>query len=892
MLMSQQKIAGVSRILATALRNGASPTAIHEKLEMAISGTYSPCSGWTDQDMDVAFLIKAAAGSHLLYALQHEDGYPSRTTLYRCKKIPELCVSPQSPGEDEIKANIKTFLGSETGRKPPKDILIGQTVMIDGLALEEVPRHDLKHDCVLGLCREHTTESFKMKIETIEDLDAHKEALDKKKIHQGKDGTVLGIAPVTADENYFVSPLILSASCKAEKGNEIATWVLKFLHQYRLSPDGMALHGSAEILSTDGESSFCKMRFIIGLTNAIDQNSELGKILYQLKGFNCQTGINQLVTTCDPKHVIKRFATMIRSPAGIQIGDTQITSHHILQALTRFGKMDVDKAQQLLHPADKKNVPKAVNLLQSLFDLDDLKLDQAHLPSLVRHFERIIFLSEVLSYFLFPFIDVDMTLSEQIQSLATFEHLVTAMFQIHKTAFLTNALVADSQAIVKCITITAARLQLVDPESPYYILFEGTDRLEGVFSHARTQDHARNFDILQLAQKLSIGAEINAIFERYPELDRGHVRRNLSKACGVDHVNPKSWKGDVVLKNLDIKKEYYAGWDQANKLLCAYGFSECDFDALFSDSTKDHLRPMGDYIGYNGPDGDEEPEEDEEIALGALIPERENSGSSSNEVLTSPELEDEEFQNPLNTLEISTEGYPDERNDALIEPLPELNPTAEKNPNHYLFIGDRHIFKAELVSKTLASESARKVTIRPLRAQGVSVSEMLNCRMQTINSTSGDADDSKIKSGDIGAILVQVGNKVCLAVVEILNFRQTKTKNFNLTAIDFDDIDTKSSASTTIAVQILNLVQSADPSESGEHTVEPDYKWLWNQEYIQLQASKDGTTSQQHFAIRVPGILLYPLGPDITYDEKDRLVWSIKDSDLHEVIDHAWNALP
>lgn len=139
MLMSQHKIAGVSGILATALHNGASPAAIHEKLKMAISGIYAPHGGWTDWDMDVTFLIKALAGSHLLYALQHEDGYPSRTTIYQCKKIPEMCVSPRSPDEDEIMANIKTFLGSETGRKPPKNVLTGQTVMIDGLALEEVP---------------------------------------------------------------------------------------------------------------------------------------------------------------------------------------------------------------------------------------------------------------------------------------------------------------------------------------------------------------------------------------------------------------------------------------------------------------------------------------------------------------------------------------------------------------------------------------------------------------------------------------------------------------------------------------------------------------------------------------------------------------------------------
>lgn len=61
----------------------------------------------------------------------------------------------------------------------------------------------------------------------------------------------------------------------------------------------------------------------------------------------------------------------------------------------------------------------------------------------------------------------------------------------------------------------------------YYILFEGKYYLENVFSQAHTQDHACNFDILQLAHKLSIGAEIDAIFQQYPDLYCGHLRHNL-----------------------------------------------------------------------------------------------------------------------------------------------------------------------------------------------------------------------------------------------------------------------------------------------------------------------------------------------------------------------------
>ena len=141
-------------------------------------------------------------------------------------------------------------------------------------------------------------------------------------------------------------------------------------------------------------------------------------------------------------------------------------------------------------------------------------------------------------------------------------------------------------------------MQTINPYTAYYVLLEGMDRLEGVFSHARTQDHACNFDILQLVQKLSIGTEINTIFQRYPDLDCGHIRRNLINVHGVDHINPKSWLGNVRVGDVNIRKEYFSGRDQANELLVKeFQWTPIDFNNLFSHPDYDHLRPGGIYIG-------------------------------------------------------------------------------------------------------------------------------------------------------------------------------------------------------------------------------------------------------------------------------------------------------
>ena len=155
-MFSQHKIAGVSRILSLAIRNGASAESICVKLHHAITGTYSPKSGWTSNEIDVAFLVKAIGGPRLLYALQKAEGYPSLSKLRRRKQIAQLIVSVGVPGRPEIKRNISSFLGNG-GRVPPTLPVVGQVIVIDGAAIEEAVRYDFQQNHLLGLCREHST---------------------------------------------------------------------------------------------------------------------------------------------------------------------------------------------------------------------------------------------------------------------------------------------------------------------------------------------------------------------------------------------------------------------------------------------------------------------------------------------------------------------------------------------------------------------------------------------------------------------------------------------------------------------------------------------------------------------------------------------------------------
>jgi hypothetical protein len=182
--------------------------------------------------------------------------------------------------------------------------------------------------------------------------------------------------------------------------------------------------------------------------------------------------------------------------------------------------MSPETAHKLLNPADKQNVPKAVNLVQSLLKLQKL-LESINLTEIC-HRHTFVSFARVLNHFVLPFISIEMTLSQQVQSLSAYAHLTAAMYLKHGLTFLTGALYADSQAIVKNIIFCIAQLQLIDGNLKFYIILEGTDHLETIFSDVCTQDHSQNFDVLQLSQKLSVGAAISATFEWHPDLDHGH----------------------------------------------------------------------------------------------------------------------------------------------------------------------------------------------------------------------------------------------------------------------------------------------------------------------------------------------------------------------------------
>ena len=181
--------------------------------------------------------------------------------------------------------------------------------MVDGLAIECRCRYLPKKNKLCGICREH---GIKIKTEVTDykvilDAEAALHApAGEERCHYGKDGTVVAVAPYARTDHYTPVPILLSASCKKENGEELAEWLQVLLNTWRDHPMGEHTHGPIWSLASDGESSFRRARFLLCMSSEIDRFSPLGQKLSPLKGMNCLTGPSSVCGTCDPKHILKR----------------------------------------------------------------------------------------------------------------------------------------------------------------------------------------------------------------------------------------------------------------------------------------------------------------------------------------------------------------------------------------------------------------------------------------------------------------------------------------------------------------------------------------------------------------------------------------------------------
>ena len=287
--------------------------------ERAAAGVYAPRGHYTEREIDLAFLSKGIGGTRLLFALCKAYGMAARSTLAKVRKIPRVLPSLGIPTEHEVAFNINAMFNPDVKPVPSKTVsgrLPGLVLQVDGVALEERCRYLRESRSIIGVCREHSV-GLGLQVKDVDSIRRVSDALHDPdapvRCHYGKDGTVVAIAPYARSDHYSAIPIVVSASCKSEKGHDLARWLGMVVSVWENHECGGEAHGDVWALASDGDSAYRVAKHKLCTSEVVNPESPLGVLMHRLPGLNCATGKNTVIATCDPKHVIKRQCRNLES---------------------------------------------------------------------------------------------------------------------------------------------------------------------------------------------------------------------------------------------------------------------------------------------------------------------------------------------------------------------------------------------------------------------------------------------------------------------------------------------------------------------------------------------------------------------------------------------------
>lgn len=290
----------------------------------------------------------------------------------------------------------------------------------------------------------------------------------------------------------------------------------------------------------------------------------------------------------------------------------------------------------LLNPKDKMNVTAMFNLLSAIATLSSALETDSPTDQQAQRVLR--FIGGLYTHMLEAYTNVHLSLHQQLVHLSATAHWTLAFYEKEKGRGMPSQLYFDTMSMIKNAYFCVAKTQLDNPDGQFWIILLGTNALEKLFGRLRTMsgsDH--NFDLFKVARKADAAVTCEQIFAKQPELDSGSERLelpawqdtagNISKKA--DHINPRSWIGNVYIKGVDTKTYWIKGRWMAERELSAAGW-EAPFNAMEIEGQTNIYCPFGKNIkvlldapsegDFNEEDfEDEEAENDTQHRLGSAV---------------------------------------------------------------------------------------------------------------------------------------------------------------------------------------------------------------------------------------------------------------------------------
>ncbi|GJJ15796.1 hypothetical protein Clacol_010074 [Clathrus columnatus] len=500
------KIQNLQWLVTVAVQNKAGIRGIINRINLAANDLYHVRS-YEERDYQIALLLWRYGGAQMAEISHKALGLPCKETIRKARNVAPLYVSPRYPTVQEIVKNLSIYDLSQFNSA-------GYILMIDELATESRLRYDAVNNTILGVCQEHSR-GYTFTFNGLEEADVLLKGLQDQKIHFSSEATVLAIGSLNKTQQIRQAlPIAISGTCKRESADEHVC-VLETAIEACEKSLGRPIY----CVASDGES---KRGLALNHLMAISElsfTSSLYSTLGELSLFDIKVGRNDLTIDKDYKHIFKRFRNTIIRSKGILIDGTYITPQVLRQHLLDGG-IDKNRLNLMLSPNDRQDVPLAISLLVSMWNLP--KPETTDKPT--HHSTR-------RKINLFAKTQRDFPESSFYVTLLGTDRLETQF--------------GNLRTII------------------------GSDT---------------NVDLLQIGSRLAAAAECSGILSKHPEWDRGPRRLRIPSldsdggilSSAIDHLSPDHWKGDTKVSTVSLTTTWSKG-----RLLAENSLASADVNFLF-----------------------------------------------------------------------------------------------------------------------------------------------------------------------------------------------------------------------------------------------------------------------------------------------------------------------
>ncbi|KAF7308190.1 hypothetical protein HMN09_00666800 [Mycena chlorophos] len=333
--------------------------------------------------------------------------------------------------------------------------------------------------------------------------------------------------------------------------------------------DWADLYGPIFSYESDGDGKQRVALFVLCMNHEITRDNPLWKYVGELLGLNLRVGKRNLVAGADWRHIAKRWCTDICSEAGMVVDGIPINKNLMVLWLSRLPNYDWSEMtiEALLHPKDPQDVPRALRLLDAVSEIRKLE-PKDYNPSERAELRVIQIIGTMFFYFLEPFINRDLSLETQVEYLGTFGLLLFVLYQRNETAFCSSQLFYDSQTLVKNAVFTVAKTQELNGDLPVYFCSLGDNSIEVLFGRVRSmRAHNPNFNITELCDTFKSAMVLDVTYDEYPHLERIARRLNAARIRHLDHIGPRSIRGDVRGRSCRLPVAWAAAYQNLDTIL-------------------------------------------------------------------------------------------------------------------------------------------------------------------------------------------------------------------------------------------------------------------------------------------------------------------------------------